>query len=75
MFKRQFWKETFERAVKTAAQLAAAGLGAQAAGILDMTGLQAVGAGALTGFVLSVLTSVASAPLGPEDSASVVQKD
>lgn len=74
MFKKQFWKETFERAVKTAAQLAAAALGASAAGILDIGGLEAIGAGALTGFVLSVLTSLASAPLGPGDSASVVDK-
>lgn len=75
MFKKQFWKEAFERAVKTAAQVAAIGLGASATGVLDVNALAAVGGGALTGFVLSILTSLASAPLGPGDSASVVETD
>ena len=73
MFKKQFWKEAFERAVKTAAQVAATAVGASAAGLLDVGVLEAAGGGALTGFVLSVLTSLASAPLGPGDSASVVE--
>jgi hypothetical protein len=73
MMKRQFWKETFERAVKTAAQLAVAAMGAATFNILDLGALEALGLGALTGFVLSVVTSIASAPLGPGDSPSVVE--
>ncbi len=73
MMKRQFWKETFERAVKTAAQGAVAGMGAAGFNIIDVSALKAVALGALTGFVLSVITSIASAPFGPDDSASVVE--
>jgi hypothetical protein len=73
MMKRQFWKETFERAVKTAAQGAVAGFAAAGFNILDMSQLAAVGTGALTGFVLSVITSIASAPFGQGDSPSVVE--
>ena len=73
MLTRQFWKETFERAAKTAAQGAAAGMAAAGFNIVDLTALKAVGLGALTGFVLSVVTSIASAPFGPGDSPSVVE--
>lgn len=73
MMKRQFWKEAFERAVKTAAQGAVAGIGAAGFNIVDLPSLTAVGLGALTGFVLSLVTSIASAPFGPGDSASLVE--
>jgi len=75
MMKRQFWKETFERAVKTAAQGAVAGIGASAVGwVVDVSALAAIGTGALAGFVLSVVTSIASAPFGQDDSPSLVNE-
>lgn len=73
MGKKQFWRELFERAVKSAAQGAVAGLGAATFNILDVSALAGVGTGALTMFVLSVVTSIASAPLGSDtDSPSLV---
>ena len=71
MFKKRFWKDAAERAVKTAAQVAAATLGANAAGLLDADW---VGVASVSGLaaVLSLLTSVASAPLGDANTASVV---
>ncbi len=71
MFKKRFWKDAAERAVKTAAQVAAATLGANAAGLLDADW---VGVASVSGLaaVLSLLTSVASAPLGDANTASAV---
>ena len=73
-FGKQFWKEAFERGIKSAAQGAATGALADAAfNIADVSQLKAIALGALTMFVLSVVTSIASAPIGPEDSASLVE--
>ena len=77
---RTFWTATAERAVKTLAQalLAALTVG-QAAGAVGVDVLSvdwataaslAVGAA-----LLSVLTSVASGPVGPADSPSLVDTD
>lgn len=71
-FGKQFWKEVMERGIKSAAQGAVAGLGAATFNILDVTALAGVATGALTMFVLSLVTSIASAPVGPRDSASAV---
>lgn len=69
---RKFWRDAFERATKTAAQLAAAaGLGL-ATNVLDLGAWQALGSAALSGFVLSIITSLGSAPVGEADSASAV---
>lgn len=71
-FGKQFWKEALERAIKSAAQGAVAGFGAATFNILDVTALAGVGTGALTMFALSLVTSIATAPIGPRDSASTV---
>jgi len=72
MTTKKFWRELLERAAKSAAQGAVAGLGAATFNILDTSALVGVGTGALTMFVLSVATSIASAPIGDSDSPSLV---
>lgn len=60
-----FWKSTFERAVRTAAQTLVATLGLDATGVLDVAwgaGLGLAGSAAL----LAVLTAVATSGSGPE---------
>jgi len=71
MFTRLFWLKAIERAVKTAAQTAILAAGSD---LIDVTVLdwQQVGAFALGGAVLSILTSIASAPFGPDDDPSTV---
>lgn len=63
MFTLLFWKAAAERAIKTAAQTAAALLIANGTGLLDTDWAQA---GSVAGMaaVLSVLTSVGSAGVG-----------
>jgi hypothetical protein len=71
MFSKLFWKDTFERAVKTAAQFGIGALGADFVNIFTLTWESfagALGAGA----VLSLLTSLASGYVGPKDSPSLV---
>jgi hypothetical protein len=69
---RNFWRQATERAVKTAAQAAAlAGVGLSS-NVLDLDVWQALGAGALGGFVLSIVTSIATAPVGAGDDPSLV---
>lgn len=73
VFGRAFWRAALDRAVKTAAQ-AVVGLWAIGDGVFDafqMDGAKAVGV-ALGGFALSVVTSIASAPVGPVDSPSTI---
>lgn len=73
-FGAKFWKEAAERGLKSAAQGAATGALADAAfNIADISQLKAIFLGALTMFVLSIVTSIASAPLGPEGSPSLVE--
>lgn len=66
-----FWVSTLERAVKTAAQVAAALIGTGAVGITELDWAQ-IGSVAATAAVLSVLTSLASDRLGPADGPSLV---
>jgi hypothetical protein len=67
-----FWKQTEERAVKTAAQAAAAFFVIGTTGVADVDW---AGVGGIAGAaaVASVLTSLASAPFGQENSPSVVK--
>jgi hypothetical protein len=67
-----FWRQSFERAIKSAAQ-AAVGLILldQPFDLLQANPLRALGVAA-GGFVLSLVTSVATAPVGPQDTPSVV---
>lgn len=73
MFTWRFWRETLERGIKSAAQapLLAWGVGDQVMNALAMDWSQ-VGGWALGGFILSVLTSVATIKLGAEDSPSAI---
>lgn len=71
MGKRAFWKEAFERAVKTAGQGLALVLTGDAVNVLHLDYKTVLG-GLLGGFVLSIATSIASAPIGPADTPSTV---
>lgn len=62
MFTLIFWKATLERAIKTAAQSALLAIGADQINALAVSWPE-VGGFAAGGFVLSVLTSVASSAL------------
>ena len=64
-------KQTIERAVKTACQTAAALIGTQAVGVLELD-WQQIGGVSATAAILSVLTSIGSAGFGPDDTPSVV---
>jgi len=71
LFTRQFWTETIERAVKTSAQFVI-GAGILGEGVdLFTVDLATVGGFALTGTLLSVLTSLASIGIGSKGSASM----
>lgn len=67
----QFWLSTLERAVKTFAQVAAAMLGTNAVGILDVD-WQQIGSVAASAAVVSVLTSLASDRIGSTPGPSLV---
>jgi hypothetical protein len=75
MWSQKFWQETLERAIKSAAQFAVLVWGATtftAVGdVAPVAGATALAA--LSGFGLSVLTSLASLRVGPVDSPSVVE--
>lgn len=72
MFTVQFWKETLERAIKTFAQsiLLGTGLG-EGLNLFDVDFGLALGFGG-GGALLSLLTSVASAPFGQGGTPSLV---
>ncbi len=65
-----FWKDTAERAIKTFAQAAIASLAAGLTGILEVDWL-AVLSVALLAALISVLTSIASAPFSNKGTASL----
>ena len=69
----RFWKQTTERAVKTAAQFGLVFLGADAFNFLE-TDLVSAGGYALAGAIVSVLTSVASAPFSETGTPSMVEQ-
>lgn len=73
MFNAKFWVSAAERALKTAAQVLASLLvvGDAMIGLLDVNWPGALSA-AGTALVFSLLTSIASAPLGPDNSPSLV---
>jgi hypothetical protein len=70
---RNFWRQTIERAVKTAAQAIGLVLVGDGANVLTLD-WQLVGGSALTGAVLSIVTSIATAPVGEPDSPSAVRR-
>ncbi len=71
MFTIRFWKQAAERAAKTAAQSAILIMGADQIDIAQAN-LQRVLAFAVGGAVLSLLTSLASLPLSPRGTPSLV---
>ena len=68
-----FWRQAIERSVKTAAQFSLVFLGADAFNIFEMD-LVSVGGFELAGAVVSILTSVASAPFSESGTPSVVDQ-
>lgn len=71
MFTWMFWRSAIERAVKSFAQSLAAVLGAGGAGLWDVEWTTALAMAGMT-TLLSLLTSVASAPVGAEHSPSLL---
>lgn len=71
MWSKTFIKQCAERMLKTFAQVLAAMLGADGLGVLNANWGDALSVAAMAA-VLSVLTSVASAPLSPQGSPSLV---
>ena len=73
LFTKTFWMETIERAIKTSAQFVI-GAGILGEGVdLFTVDLATLGGFALTGAILSALTSLASIGIGSKGSASVVE--
>jgi hypothetical protein len=71
---RNFWRQAAERAIKTAAQAVAGGfLLDQPFDIFQLDAARTAGI-ALGGFLLSIVTSIATAPVGPADNPSVVSR-
>ena len=72
MWTKKFWTSALERAIKSTAQAAAALLAGDGMGILEIDWM-AIGSVSVLAGVLSVLTSVASAPVGGDkESPSLV---
>jgi hypothetical protein len=75
-FGRNFWRQAFERAIKTAAQAGLLAVGGDVAnaipGVVNRPSIlfAALGGGAL----LSLLTSIATAGVGQKDDPSAVAK-
>lgn len=77
MFTLMFWKQTAERAAKTAGQFGVAALGAVVfTNAREMfNGFALVGFAMLTGAVLSLLTSLASISVGDKGTPSLVSAE
>jgi hypothetical protein len=70
---RNFWRQATERAIKTAAQAALLVAGGDAANLIGTN--WRVFAGAIGGgYLLSVLTSVATAGAGQQDDPSAIRR-
>jgi Putative lactococcus lactis phage r1t holin len=74
MFTYHFWRLAIERAVKTFAQSLLAILSASGVGLFTVPWIAALSTAGLA-TVLSVLTSVASAPVGAQNSPSLLPVD
>lgn len=71
---RNFWRQAVERAVKTAAQAVAGLFVGDGFNIVDVDSWKPVVGAAVTGFVLSIVTSIATAPAGEPDDPSAIAK-
>lgn len=67
---RSFWASAAERAVKTTAQALIGAIGAAAT--FDSVSWDVAGGTAALATLLSLLSSIVSAPVGPDDSPSLV---
>lgn len=72
MWNRLFWKDTAERAIKSFVQTVVVLIGTDLVNIASFDWVNIVGIGA-TMALASVLTSVGSAPVGSDSSASLVR--
>jgi hypothetical protein len=72
MFTATFWKLAAERAIKTAAQTLLLTIGAAQGADLFQLDWATAAAGAAAGLVLSLLTSIVSAPFGDTGTPSLV---
>jgi len=71
---RNFWRQTAERAAKTSAQAVAATFVGDGFNVLDVDDWRLPVGAAITGFVLSVVTSIATAPAGEPDDPSAIHR-
>jgi len=74
MFTLLFWKQTAERAAKTAAQFGVTALGTVVFTNVEqvISAVQLVGFGMLFGAILSALTSIASISIGDKGTPSLI---
>jgi r1t holin len=70
---KNFWRQSVERAFKTAAQAVALAIGGDVANVLHV-GPGVFVSAAVGGFVLSIVTSIATAPVGQQDDPSAIAK-
>jgi Putative lactococcus lactis phage r1t holin len=74
MWSSSFWKQAAERAAKTFAQSLITVLGTGAGGLLDVGWKQALSVSALSA-LLSLLFSLVSSGVGPDDGPSLVSTE
>jgi len=74
MWKSAFWKDAFERAVRTLAQVLGALVVAAGSGLLDTDWIALFSAAGMAG-LLSVLTSLASEVKSPDGTASMIHAE
>lgn len=73
MWELKFWKQTIERAIRTAAQALLALWGTQVSGVLDVDWVQAGSVAALAA-LSSVLMSIIATGVGDHESPSFVRE-
>jgi len=73
MWELKFWKQTIERAIRTAAQALLALWGTQVSGVLDVDWLQAASVAALAA-LSSVLMSIVATGVGDHESPSFLNQ-
>lgn len=73
MWELKFWKQTVERAIRTAAQALLALWGTQVSGVLDVDWTQAASVAALAA-LSSVLMSIVATGVGDHESPSFVRE-
>ena len=73
MFTWRFWREALERGIKSAAQAIVLALGGGKAFDLFQIDAKIVFGAAAGGFILSILTSIISLPMGADDSPSAIK--